>query len=405
MEKFRMKKIFLLLMLGLAAFGAFTKVWASARVDSMAADPREVDDNELIWLYPNQVVNYKGMVDFRLAPNETFGAGVSEWGGVVFEPSPDLGTWALYVNRPTLEASPLAGTYEPFFPSMLGFNQRPTSNFPLGLYQNQFDLFWGKEMGDAGLGLHFTYGSAFPAIDNLGFSAGLQLPNVGPFNKLNLHADYAFLSFGDQLGATNNGTFTGKLGALASSDLDKDLALRPFVDLQMDQFKFTGISVPGNLDYSDFGADFGLALNRKLNDGKGLVSTGLIFDYLGTKNSDGSLFPAFTIDTWTVVWNASLEYPVADWLTLRTGLAKALVARVYDQNDLMGNGTYWDGSNDNAVYTVGFGIQWRNFVLNANVNTAQFETSLHNLQPGNGIFFNNGTPLAQVASADLQYKF
>ena len=111
-----MKKVLLAMMVGLTAFGISMKASASARLDSMTADSREVDDIDLIWLYPNKVLDYKNTVDFQLAPDGDFGEGTDEWGGVLTELSPDLGVLGVYVNRPLLEASSSLQAFSGIFP-------------------------------------------------------------------------------------------------------------------------------------------------------------------------------------------------------------------------------------------------------------------------------------------------
>ena len=260
------------------------------------------------------------------------------------------------------------------------------------------------------MGIRFSYGSEFQdfeQVDNLGLSVGLGLTNVGPFNQLNFHADYNVVD-ATESEVQNNGIFTIKEGALASSDLDQDDSLKLFLDLRQDQFRATDEAIPAIDDISQFASDLGLSMNHKIQGGKGLVSTGLIFDYVSMSSKAG-VFPftpePFNIDTWILVWNASLEYPVLDWLTLRTGLAKAVVARAYDSINLEGNGIYYDGTGSPVAFNVGFGINWQNWILDANVDVSSLEDSINGVQPGNGIFFTNGDPIAQVVSADLKYKF
>ena len=63
-----MKKSLLFLLMGLMAFGGVVKSMASTRLDGMSSDPRLVEDYDLIWLYPNKVLDYKGTADFRMNP-------------------------------------------------------------------------------------------------------------------------------------------------------------------------------------------------------------------------------------------------------------------------------------------------------------------------------------------------
>jgi hypothetical protein len=132
----------------------------------------------------------------------------------------------------------------------------------------------------------------------------------------------------------------------------------------------------------------GLSGNRKVNDGKGLVSTGLMIIYNTTTG---------TADDCQLKWFGSVESKVADWLTLRVGGNTAL----YDATQLVA-----------FNFATGASINWQNFVLDLNVDPASLENSIKNVQPGNGIFYgtniNNGpttSNILTVTEADLSYKF
>lgn len=98
-----------------------------------------------------------------------------------------------------------------------------------------------------------------------------------------------------------------------------------------------------------------------------------------------------------------MESEVASWLTLRAGIQKAIVSRGYDSEDAV-NETYFDNSRDDVKFSTGFGINWQNFTLDADVNVESLEEdSLADVEPGRGIFF--GGDLVEVSTADLRYKF
>ena len=82
---------------------ASVSAFADARLDSMAADARQVGGIDLIWLYPNMIVDYKNTVDFRLYPYGDQGDDTNEWGGAIIEVDPDFGVVGAYVNRPVDE--------------------------------------------------------------------------------------------------------------------------------------------------------------------------------------------------------------------------------------------------------------------------------------------------------------
>lgn len=86
-----MKKCTVYLVALFAALVLIPRAQADSRLDAMSSDPRVTDDVDVIWMYPNQVLNYKDTVDFRLNnSNGTFGGGVGEWGGVTKDLS-DMG--------------------------------------------------------------------------------------------------------------------------------------------------------------------------------------------------------------------------------------------------------------------------------------------------------------------------
>src|SRR5271155_3736405 len=109
--KFENKKWVLRVALaGALSLGVATVAKADSRLDGMGADVRQVDDVDGIWLYPNQILQYKNTVDFRLNPTglgstvagelvNGNGIGTNEWGGVIHDLGDDFGTIATYVNR------------------------------------------------------------------------------------------------------------------------------------------------------------------------------------------------------------------------------------------------------------------------------------------------------------------
>lgn len=393
-----------MLLAGFMALGVSVKAMADARLDSMATDARLVEDSDLIWLYPNKVLDYKNMVDFRLGPyNDLPNENTNEWGGLLLQIDPSFGVLGLYVNRAGDEDTVNyslwnSGSVRPF----LRYTNNRVGNVPwymnyTGFPNSSLDLFWANNVGGADLGVHVNYSEALTSGENWGLGVGLGLTGVGPFDKLNLHADYD-KEWWSGAGQTDQGIYTMKLGALGTSPLNSDNDLRVFADLQMDGYKIDYYTV----DYSDWGLDLGASINHKISGGKGFVSTGLILDYLNGSSPSASF--DFNIVNWDLFWNASIEAPVADWLTLRSGLSKLLVARVYDRNDSYGNGVYYDNDGNNVQLSTGFAINWQNFTLDCNLDTSTLESSISNVQPGRGIFFSNGN-IVTVTSADLRYKF
>jgi hypothetical protein len=393
-----MKKSILFLLAALVSFGISAKLYADARVDSLGTDVREVDDIDLIWFYPNMALQYKNTADFRLnTPNGAFGQGVNEWGGVITDESPSLGgVVGVYVNAPGELNTPASGLLD---------------DTDLRFYyvgSNDIDVFWASGMGDGSIGLHFSYGdNGVPhgvQFETYGLGLGLGFTNVGPFGQFNIRAVYDKTNNTNTLlsaNNTDNGDFYGKLGALGQSDLDNASSIRAFLDLTMGQMALMNID-----DFDDdwVNVTLGAALTHKVNGGKGLVNTGLILNY---EDSDFTMVNKPTNDgiSWVLLWNGSVESQVADWLTLRAGIEKVLVAREYDSSPNPPTApTYIDNATtQNVSFNTGFGVNWQNFTLNGAVSAGSLENSINNVQPGAGLFFA-GT-IVTVTEADLRYKF
>ena len=419
-----MKKSILMLMAGLLAFGTVVSAMASSRLDSMSSDPREIEDADLIWLYPNKVLEYKNTADFRLTSFDlidgvNYGDGTNEWGGVIAEESSLGGVLGVYVNRPAVlldsaanvvnDPSNFLGGVDPlrYYWSGVGGN---LAGALVGL-SNIVDLFWAQNLGGADLGVHFGYGNnglQNPIdADQMSLGLGLGFANVGPFSQLNLHADYQMVhaTANAPTPIHDNGIYTIKLGALGQADLSTDNFARVFADFSLNQDNISDITDPLDYNFNDFTGLVGLSCSHKVNGGKGLVSTGLVFDYVGSSMKLADPFPGVTNDVWNLVWTGSLETQVFDWLTLRAGIQKAIVSRDYNSLPFTPGPTYTDNSNDNVNFSTGFGINWQNWVLDANVDVTSLENSINGVTPGNGLLFTNGNPIVQVATADLKYKF
>src|ERR1035441_7315145 len=187
-----MKKALAFLFIGLMAFGASVKAMASARIDSMSTDVREVEDIDLIWLYPNKVLEYKNTADFRLNPGlgNAFGGGTAEWGGVIAEEMSLGGVVGAYVNRPNFAlttASGLIGVINNFRNPARYYFTAPGGT-TANATPNIVDIFWAKDLSGTGLGIHVNYGdSGIAAIqsEDLGLDLGLGFTGAGPFSELN----------------------------------------------------------------------------------------------------------------------------------------------------------------------------------------------------------------------------
>jgi hypothetical protein len=369
------------------------------RLDSMSADGREVEDMGLIWIYPNKALEYRNTSEFDLG-NLT-GGGTQEWGGLLID-TEGAGVWGFYVNRPDIGLRSNAFTLDNFYNPLVQSPWQPVGGDigEVGV-ANVFDLFWAQNTGLGDLGLHLSYGEVFLTTgtevqaETWRFSAGLGTTNLGPFQEGNFHLDLGKAS-GTQFNPSgaDQGVYSLGLGTLMTASLADQEDMRVFADVELDQ----AIYPPTNLNNSDGEIDLGTSLNHKFKDGKGLVSTGLVLDYLSGKVNDSTA----TLDTWLVLWNCSLERQVADWLTLRAGLASPLLARAYDSANAT---TYTSSASGKIDFSTGFGIAWGNFILDGSLNVASLENSINNVAPGNGLLFTNGNPMFQVAEADLKYKY
>jgi hypothetical protein len=385
-----MKKYFLLFLAALISFGATVQSRADARINSMATDIREVSDIDLIWLYPNKVLEYKNIVDFRLGnPGKVSGWGTTEWGGVISDLGDDFGVLGAYINRPSFQSTVTWSEFSIYSPSQVYWYRAGGYKGNHPIQNSQIDILWGKSCSGTDLGLNFTYGDSFGTplqAQDFGLSIGLGFSNVGAFSQGNIYLSYNMEN--QTSGATKDGgIYTIKAGTLWLADLEPDTALHLFADLQMDQHKYPGT------DFSDTWVLLGPSINHKILGGSGFISTGLLLEYAAENSNPGIL------DAWNAIWNASVEAKVTDWLTLRSGLNKIVISRVYDQTHTP---TYYDDSSD-ATYRMGFGINWQGFVLDTAISLSSLENSINHAQPGQGLFFAGD--IVTVSEADLRYKF
>jgi hypothetical protein len=356
-----MKKGLLALMVGLMVLGASMKANAqSARLLGMGANVYGVEDLDMVFLFPNKALEYSNIVNFRgLVP-----AG-GEYGGLILKDDA-IGGMGLFTNVPAASVVPGQGQAD------------SAAN------HNRFDLLWGNNFSGTTFGVALNYSATSsdsnPNYDrDMGINLGLGL-TADTFSQIDIHLRY---DMGQQyaLGkSTSNAPSVIDFGGLAQKDLDANNDLRMFADVNL------GSNAGYVANSSATTVMVGLAGNRKVNDGKGLVSTGLMINY-------GSV-TGFADDC-QLLWFGSVESKVADWLTLRTGGQ----ARLYDAT-----------GNAGFAFATGASINWQNFVLDLNVNPASLENSITNVNPGNGLIFteNNGNldhAIVTVSQADLSYKF
>jgi hypothetical protein len=435
--KFENKKWVLRVALaGALSLGVASVAKADARLDSMGADVRQVDDVDGIWLYANQILQYKNTVDFRLNPTG-FGSalpvggvvnGATEWGGVIHDLGDDFGTIATYVNR-AASMNNVAGTL--LTTPVTGIKQiYATDSNVVGGFWNKYapssnvDVFWGHAnflgLGDAGI--HLSYGDNESIANGgvnvqsqaWGLSFGLNLGSFMGFAS-QMHVDYAedFLTLnrpaapGISSPLTDNGVYTIKLGYLGQSTLNDKDNLRLFADLQYDNDSLpTGwTGTQGQQAANALEVLVGSSIKHNISD-RGFVNTGLELEYDGGNNIGNLAF-----NDWTLVWDANVESNLNTWLTMRAGLEKAILNRTYTStssttstfldNSLTGTGLA--NANNNVAFNLGLSANVENWTLDTQVSVSSFDTDLGAVAPGSGIMF--GGNLLAVSQADLRYKF
>jgi hypothetical protein len=414
-----MKKGLLFLLMAVIAFGVSMKSFASARIDSMATDVREVEDIDLIWLYPNKVLEYKNTVDFRMnmhGIDSKFGGGTDEWGGVIMDMPELCGVLGVYINRPYyLGTAASKVVYWPFYAtdSFLTTWNMPGGDYWSFTMNSTVDLFYAQNIGDANLGIHLNYAqngiqnpATLPIVweeNQVELGVGLGFNNIGPFSQLNLHGDFEMISETDKHAnpvTHDSGVYSVLFGGLAQADLSDTNYMKVFTDLSFGQNNNTDLLWGGTgYNSTTTTALLGFSCGHKLNKGKDLLNTGLVLDYVGTKET---IYYDYSENEWNLIWNASVEAGATDWLTLRAGLTAPVVSRYYESDH---SPTYGSNKNKSVYLATGFAINWQNFTLDANVDVASFENSINHAQPGNGLFFTNGDDLLTVTEVDLRYKF
>jgi len=432
--KFENKKWVLRVALaGALSLGVASVAKADARLDGMGVDVRQVDDVDAIWLYPNEILQYKNTVDFRMSPTGlgsglgtagTLGTGNNEWGGVIHDLGDDFGTIATYVNRPNnlVTASSL------LLRSSVGQNQAIfAGSGVVGGATNAFaptnnvDVFWGKDI----FGLHLNYGdnenmtglttAGKVASQEFGLALGVNLGSSFLMSQSQFHVDYAFDSLTDNsqaAPANDNGVYTIKLGWLGQSALnDKDNA-RVYVDAQYDNDSLPTITGGewNSRTANDAEVLLGGSIKHNITD-RGFVNTGLNLEYDGGNSTTNSNY-----SSWTAIWNGSVESSVSSWLTVRTGLSKAIFNRSYNSTgtpsaydgSLVGGGIGGTSTNNNVTFNAGLSATAENFTLDAQISVAKLDAGVAAPSPGAGVFFVGAAAspeLIAVSEADLRYKF
>jgi len=348
-----MKKCLLMLLAGFMALGASVKANASARLDGMGANVYAVEDLDMVFVYPNTTLEYSNIANIRGLE------AANQYGGLILKDDA-IGGMGLFTNMPVIGQSDPAAT------------------------PNRFNLMWGNNFSGTTFGVALNYSATSWDSNNtynrdMGINVGVGL-TADTFSQIDIHASYDTGSAAAAGTSANNAPSIINIGALAQKDLDANNDLRMFANVAL------GSDAGFLANTSSTNVNVGLAGNRKVNDGKGLVATGLMINYTDVTGSS---------DDYQLLWFGSVEAKVADWLTLRTG----------------GNATLYDATGyAGFAFKTGASINWQNFILDLDVNPASFENSIAHVEPGEGIFFTNvngnaDNGIVTVTEADLSYKF
>jgi hypothetical protein len=211
----------------------------------MGVLPQQVDDLDLIWMFPQKIDEYS-LVDYRMEDLTDD----DEWGGVIHK-DPYIGNWGLYVGRPFNDQSTYPYSYEhAYIYTMYGsivdgvgtWATRLNAMGTVGALgkpwwsaldndpENKLDLFKSFAVGNGVLGLRLNYASQkedgeFSYSENvtstpvdysgvyeegvqkssvIGINVGYGMKDLGPFNAMDLGLAYY-------------------MGSLTEEDLDYDL--------------------------------------------------------------------------------------------------------------------------------------------------------------------------------------
>lgn len=441
-----MKKALMLLLLGVMALGTGVAKAApgyadatSARSQAMNADINVVEDYDLIFTFPNKVLDYKNTVDFRMAdPGDT----QYNWGGVLDGKYEKIGVIGVYAHRPNMATFPIMDGMSVFGYSMYGNIPQPN---PL------VDLFWAKNISNLGLGVQLSY--ADTKQDNketylsnsqeqkayarqFGVRAGVGIKNLGPFQESNFAVGYLMgkveVSDIDSTDPANNDKLEGDgihvldLNANVRHDLSENDNVKLFASFTTGKFgvKDAENVTPTTANHYKFSAKesnivLGIGENHSVAEGAGLVSAGVKFQSLNYTLQNEVLYADGTVELGNgdkdkismtaVPLFVSVEARVKSWLVLRAGTKYYAYSRMHykhpetevggvDTNE--GWGTY---AND-LSFSTGFGLLWKNWTLDTVLDTNDLEDNLSNFQPGRGVFYDGGNMLT-IVKADLKYKF
>jgi hypothetical protein len=478
-----MKKVLMLMLSFLMALGAGLAK-ASSRTDAMSADINVVEDYDLIFTYPNKVLDYKNTVDFRMG---SLTAGTSDdWGGILDGKFEQVGVIGVYLHRPNTDimngvSFSNLGDNE-VLSNLIDYRVRrgyTAPGNPVGEYllnedipsvNPLFDLFWGKEIAGLSLGVKLNYadnkdnsteGEDYTALKGdvasdkstsearqIGLQVGLGKKNLGPFSEANLSVGYSMAKLNDSYQQSTadhaedvydgwqingNNIYSANINLNLKHEIDENNNVKLFASFKVDNFGIKAVDQSSM--YLTYPANrigeretmaietLGLGFNHTVNDGVALVSAGVKLNHGTWKESASSfMYGVDTVsdmrtigDPWgyeigmTEGWTelpvfVSVEAKVKSWLTLRAGASYYLFATETDNyaGAQVGSSESYSYA-ENITFSTGFGLNWKNFVLDGVFNTNDLENNIANVQPGRGLLFTGN--LVTVTEADLKYKF
>jgi len=446
-----MKKLLLLMLSFFMALGAGLAN-ASTRSDAMGATGflNVVEDYDLIFTYPNKVLDYQNTVDYRIQGSAT----TDDWGGVLDGKNKNFGVLGVYLNRASMVQS---------FTGLVAANSKIKAGSNFATIKNPtplVDLFWGKEISSMNIGVQVSYAdekgnnntiAAAPAgtttvevkdfSRQIGIRAGAGLKDLGPFQEGNIAVGYTLASVenssntsGVTVGnwkAQGDGIHKLDVNANVRHDLDENNNLKLFAGFTAGQFglKEYRTAAAGNETWTGKSSAstivIGLGENHTVAEGAGLVSGGVRADIVSGKLKGTHATAAGVADVTNgdELKSSSLQLPifvsteakVKNWLTLRAGVDYFIYTKATTKTPTT-TGTspttttttvesYTTDANGTFAFNAGFGLNWKNWTLDGRLTTSNLETNLCDFTPGKGIFYAGTTGNLVLTSIDLRYKF
>jgi len=301
----------------------------------------------------------------------------------------------------------------------------------------------------------------------IGVGLAFGKADLGPFSEANFHASYQTGSFersidsvtysaagvktaGDTSSVKSDGISRIMVGVLLQHDMDADNSLRVFADASLgsldavlaEQFDGNGSGSivdnaadrKGDVSTKNSSTDIslGLGCNHKVNEGAALVSAGLMVllnstsaEITGTSQNAGvatATILGYATDksessNMTVPVYLSVESKLLKWLSLRTGVNKALYSanKTTTTNNTDNNATNTATTDVTEVvttstvmgaltYNAGLSFNFKNWTLDGVITAGALEQKLRSGDAGAGLLYA-GTPLVTLTTLDLRYKF